>query len=190
MIHKKAFNKTTISWLFVAALSLSASTAFSQQAGKEKEAETTASISPSKLTIETDETDLNGDGKPDIVFKKYLRAGSSIMERIDQADGIIIYQIMRNNQMVLFLNYTPKSNGYTVSFTPGLTCRIDIKSGKGNVMERIILMEGNKFLEEFTVDEKGNVTPISEGVFELQITGRRSIEDGRTLRRRGTATDR
>ena len=126
MIHKKAFNKTAISWLFLAALSFSASTAFSQQAGKEKETETTASISPSKLTIETDETDLNGDGKPDIVFKKYLRAGSSIMERIDQADGIIIYQIMRNNQMVLFLNYTPKSKGYTVSFTPGLTCRIDI----------------------------------------------------------------
>ena len=51
-------------------------------------------------------------------------------------------------------------------------------------MERIILMEGNKFLEEFTVDEKGNVAPISETVFELQITGRRSIEDGRTLRGR------
>lgn len=170
----------------VAALAVGSISSFAQQTEKDSAAPTP----PNQLSVEKQETDLDNDGKPDLIYQKYKRADAVIMDRMDNADGSIIYQIFRENQMVLFLKWDEKASGYTLSFSPGLRCRVDIKSGNGNAMERIILMEGNKFLEEFYVDGKGNVTPLSEETFQLQISGRRSIEDGRILRRRGRPVQR
>ncbi len=138
-----------------------------------------------KLTVDKQETDLDGDGTADLIYQKYMRADNVIMDRMDNADDSIIYQIFRENQMVVFLKWDKKTSSYSLTFSPGLQCRVDIKSRNGSTMDRIILMEGNQFLEEYNVDEKGNITPISETVFDLQISGRRSLEDGRILRRRG-----
>lgn len=174
--------KRGIFLLFAATVMAVGSIAVSAQ---EAEKESAAPTSPNQLSVEKQETDLDNDGKPDLIYQKYKRADAVIMDRMDNADGSIIYQIFRENQMVLFLKWDDKASGYTLSFSPGLRCRVDIKSGNGSSMERIILMEGNKFLEEFSVDGEGNVKPLTEETFLLQISGRRSLEDGRILRRRG-----